>query len=60
MAVRVVVDANTVAGSAGAVTHDWYRIWTVPAIGAFAVLVIFLLLFKPRVTEQTPTPLAHT
>ncbi len=46
----VVVDANSVAGAAGAVTHDWASIWTVPAIGALVVLFIFLVLFKPRAT----------
>ena len=28
-------------------THDWTRIWNVPAIGALAILVIFALLFRP-------------
>jgi nucleoside transporter len=53
----VVVDANTIAGRAGAGTHDWTRIWTVPAIGALAVLVIFLLLFKPRAARLAPAPI---
>ncbi|HYL53947.1 MAG TPA: nucleoside permease [Gemmatimonadales bacterium] len=28
--------------------HDWRAIWTVPAIGALAILVIFAFLFRPR------------
>ena len=28
--------------------HDWRAIWTVPALGAFAILVIFAFLFRPR------------
>jgi nucleoside transporter len=28
--------------------HDWRAIWTVPAVGAFAILVIFAFLFRPR------------
>jgi len=28
-------------------THDWRGIWTVPALGAFAILVIFAVLFRP-------------
>jgi len=29
-------------------THDWRGIWTVPAVGAFVILVIFAVLFRPR------------
>ncbi len=28
--------------------HDWRAIWTVPAVGALAILVIFAFLFRPR------------
>ncbi|MGV3711313.1 MAG: nucleoside permease [Gemmatimonas sp.] len=37
------------AAPGGAVAHDWLQIWQAPAIGAFAVFVIFLLLFHPKV-----------
>jgi nucleoside transporter len=36
------------ADGAGAVTHDWARIWPIPAIGALIVLVLFFLFFRPR------------
>ena len=43
-----VVDRYATAGAAGApATHDWLRIWQIPALGAFAVFVLFLLLFRP-------------
>lgn len=48
----LVVDANRVGDAAGAaVRHDWTRVWTVPAAGAFVVLLVFAALFRPRSTE---------
>ena len=46
----MVVDANVIAATAsgGAVTHDWTRIWFVPALGALGVLLIFAALFKVK------------
>jgi hypothetical protein len=42
-------------GGRGAGTaHDWTRVWTVPAVGAFLVLLVFAALFRPRRTEVTP------
>ena len=29
-------------------THDWKGIWTVPAIGAFVILAIFAVAFRPK------------
>jgi MFS family permease len=37
-----VVDAYRTASG-----HDWRSIWLVPAIGAFAILILFAFLFKP-------------
>jgi MFS family permease len=42
-----IVDAYKIVGTDGAVTgHDWQSIWMIPAGMAFAVLVVFVLLFK--------------
>ena len=49
----VVVDANA-RTVGGVVSHDWYAIWLVPAVGALAVLVIFALLFKPTPLRAQP------
>ena len=43
----VVVDAN-IDTSTVPPHHEWFQIWLVPAIGAFAVMLIFAALFKPR------------
>lgn len=55
----LVVDANVIATSAtGVVTHDWTKIWFVPAMGALGVLLIFAALFKvnpaPAVARSVP------
>ncbi len=36
------------------VTHDWHRIWMVPAVFAFAVLVAFALAFRPKQPVAAP------
>src|SRR2546430_2673024 len=43
-----VVGAFASAGGGGAVTHDWPRIWMYPASMAFAILVLFAVLFRPE------------
>ena len=50
-----VVDAyaSTDAGT-GLTTHDWTRIWPIPAYGALAVFFIFLVTFKTD--SKAPTP----
>jgi nucleoside transporter len=37
--------------------HDWRSIWHVPALGAFAVLILFAFLFRPKRDDPEP-PLA--
>ncbi len=46
----MVVDANVIASTTagGVVTHDWTKIWFVPAIGALGVFLIFAALFKAK------------
>jgi len=34
-------------------SHDWHTIWIVPAVMALVVLVLFALLFRPRVARET-------
>ena len=56
----IVVDANVIAATTpgGAVTHDWTKIWFVPAMGALGVLLIFAALFKVKPTVSAAMP-AH-
>jgi MFS family permease len=56
----LVVDANAVAGTTGVGAHDWYRIWMVPALGAIAVLLVFVALFNPREARLAAVPLPES
>ena len=52
-----VVDRYASAAVEGAaVTHDWTSVWQVPALGALAVFVLFLIFFRPR--AETPVRVA--
>jgi nucleoside transporter len=44
----MVVNHYATTGPGGMVTHDWTKIWHVPAIGAAVIFVIFALLFRPK------------
>ena len=44
---------STPAAAGGAVAHDWRSIWIVPAVMALVVMIIFALLFRPRVATTT-------
>jgi nucleoside transporter len=43
---RVVEMYATASETTGATSHDWARIWPIPAYGALVVFFIFLLLFR--------------
>ena len=44
-----IVQSYTLTGGG----HDWKSVWIVPAAGAFGVLIMFALLFKPQPTIKT-------
>jgi nucleoside transporter len=44
----VVVNRYASTDTTGTVTHDWYRIWHIPATGALVIFVLFAILFRPR------------
>jgi len=48
-----VVGAFAATAADGTVTHDWHAIWTYPAGMAFAILLLFAFLFRPRLQTAT-------
>jgi nucleoside transporter len=47
-----VVSKYATTGADGVATHDWTKIWQVPAIGAAVIFVIFALLFRPKIAVK--------
>lgn len=48
--------AKTLAVPEGAIAHDWYGIWILPAYGSLAVLLVFLLFFREPTPAKLPSP----
>ena len=48
--------AYTLDSSIGSIAHDWRSIWTFPAWGAVAVLIVFLVFFRDRKQTTIATP----
>ena len=50
------LEAGKLQGAAGPILHDWKSIWMQPALGAAAVLVVFLIFFRePKKHAQLET-----
>ncbi|MEW6303018.1 MAG: MFS transporter [Verrucomicrobiota bacterium] len=47
-----VLAMHTIAGATGPIQHNWQNIWLTPAIGATAVLVLFLIFFRDPVKKR--------
>jgi len=48
-----VQESHKLAQAAGKIEHDWGGIWMMPALGATAVLVVFLIFFRdPRAVDE--------
>ncbi len=51
-----VVNRFVTSSGSGVTSHDWVSVWTVPAAGAVAVFILFLLLFRPAPSTGVPLP----
>jgi len=51
-----VLAMHTLTGTTGPIQHQWREIWMTPALGAAAVLVIFLIFFRD---PRTSVPVAE-
>jgi nucleoside transporter len=50
---------DAAAAARQCVPHDWSGVWQVPALGALAVFLVFLVLFRPRRAAGAATMPAH-
>lgn len=53
MLAGIVMEAHKLASPQGPIKHDWSGIWMQPAIGAAAVLVVFVLFFREPGKKST-------
>lgn len=51
-----VMETHTLPAAIGAIQHDWQGIWMQPALGATAVLVVFLVFFREPSKSASQTP----
>ena len=50
-----VMAQHKLAVAMGAIEHNWRQIWMLPALGATAVLIVFLIFFQePKRAEPEP------
>src|SRR3989441_6459456 len=49
-----VLAMHTLTGVAGPIQHNWRQIWMTPALGATAVLVLFLIFFRDPPRKSPP------
>ncbi len=52
MLAGILMEAHKIQGVAGPILHDWKTIWMQPALGATAVMIIFLIFFREPKKER--------
>jgi nucleoside H+ symporter len=55
-----VLALHTLKDVSGPIQHNWREIWMTPAIGASAVLVIFLIFFREPTRKTTEPAFVQT
>ncbi|MGI8604627.1 MAG: MFS transporter [Verrucomicrobiales bacterium] len=53
-----VLDRHLLDSAVGPILHDWQNIWQVPAFGATAVLILFLIFFRDPPKKLVPVVIA--